>query len=66
MLEASYFDEINTFVDSALGTKVWPSSYALSQESSAAVAAAEKSFITGTWVPVDPLTEPERAPPIRR
>lgn len=66
VLEASYFDEINTFVDSALGTKVWPSSYALSQESSAAVAAAEKSFITGTWVPVDPLTEPERAPPIRR
>ena len=66
VLEASYFDEINTFVDSALGTKTWPHSYALSQESSATVAAAEKSFITGQWVAVEPNAEPEPAPPLRQ
>jgi predicted dehydrogenase len=66
VLEAGYFDEINTFVDTILGTKTWPHSYALSQQSSATVAAAEKSFISGQWVKVDPTAEPEQSPPRSR
>jgi len=66
VIEASYFDEINTFIDSARGTKTWPHSYALSQQSTATVAAAEKSFITGKWVAIEPNAEPEKAPPRRR
>ena len=66
VLEAGYFDEINTFVDTILGTKTWPHSYALSQQSSATVAAAEKSFISGQWVEVDPTAEPEQSPPRSR
>ena len=66
VIEASYFDEINTFIDSARGTKTWPHSYTLSQQSTATVAAGEKSFVTGTWVSVEPDAEPEQAPPRRR
>lgn len=65
VIEASYFEEINTFVDAALGSKTWPNSYALSQASSAMLAAAEKSSVTGRWLPVDPAAEPDTAPPQR-
>jgi predicted dehydrogenase len=63
VLEASYAEEITTFVDAVLGRKAWPQSYALSQQSAAALAAAEKSSATGRWVKVDPDAEPERSPP---
>jgi predicted dehydrogenase len=63
VLDAGYFEEINTFVDAVLGEKTWPQSYALCQESTATLAAAERSSVTGRWVKVDPNAEPDRSPP---
>lgn len=63
VIEPTYFEEINTFVDAALGRGTWPNSYARSQRSAATLAAAEKSSVTGRWVAVDPSAEPELAPP---
>lgn len=65
VLEASYADEINTFIEAVKGTKIWPQPYALSQQSSATLAAAEKSFVEGRWEIVDPRRDPEPAPPLR-
>lgn len=66
VLEASYAEEIGTFVDAALGRQTWPQSYALSQESTATLAAAERSSATGRWVKVDPRAEPDPSPPRAR
>ena len=66
VLEATYSEEINSFVDAALGKKAWVHSYALSQESVATLAAAEKSSVSGRWVKVDPEAEPEPSPPFHR
>lgn len=66
VLEASYADEIGTFVDTVLGKKTWPQTYAASQVSSATLAAAEKSSITGAWEKVDVAVDPDREPPRRR
>ena len=63
VLEAMYREEINAFVDAALGRGAWPDGYALMQQSSATLAAAEKSSVSGQWVRVDPELEPERSPP---
>jgi len=63
VLEAAYATEISTFVDAVLGRAKWPQSYALSQQSTATLAAAEKSFATGRWIKVDPRAEPGRSPP---
>lgn len=65
VLETSYSEEINEFVDSVLGEKTWSQSYSLNQESTATLAAAEKSSVTGRWVEVDPDAEPDRSPPSR-
>ena len=62
-IEASYGEEINTFVDAALGRKTWPNSYDLAQAACATLAAAEKSSVNGRWLPVDFNAEPEFAPP---
>ena len=65
VLEGSYRDEINRFVDAVLGAERWPQSYAQGQYSSATLAAAERSHVTGRWTRVDPTADPEAAPPIR-
>lgn len=64
VLEAAYSDEINTFIDALTGAKIWPQSYALSQQSSATLAAAEKSSVSGRWVTIDPDCEPALSPPL--
>ena len=66
VLDAGYFEEINTFIDAVLGEKTWLQSYALCQESTATLAAAEQSSTTGMWVKVDPKAEPHRSPPSHR
>jgi predicted dehydrogenase len=65
VLEAMYHQEINTFVDATQGRQPWLQSYALSQQSCATVAAAERSHLSGRWEPVDPAREPERPLPRR-
>ena len=63
VIEAMYREEISTFIDAIQGKKVWPQSYALSQQSSGTLAAAEQSFVTGQWVKVDPEAEPAASLP---
>ena len=63
VLEPMYHQEINTFVDAALSRQPWLQSYTLSQQSSATVAAAERSHLSGRWEPVDPAREPESTLP---
>jgi predicted dehydrogenase len=63
VLEAMYAEEINAFIDAVQGRNAWPQSYAGSQQSSATLAAAEESSVTGRRVDVDPMREPEPAPP---
>ncbi|MBI4626350.1 MAG: Gfo/Idh/MocA family oxidoreductase [Verrucomicrobia bacterium] len=65
VIEEMYLEEISTFIDAIQGKKTWPQSYALSQQSSATLASAEKSSVTGQWVKVDPNAEPAAAPPRR-
>lgn len=65
VIEAMYLEEISTFIDSIQGKAAWPHSYALSRQSSATLAAAERSFATGQWVEVNPIIEPASAPPRR-
>ena len=60
VLDAAYFEEINTFVDAVLGRTPWLESYSLSQESTATLAAAEKSWEARRWIEVDPDAEPKR------
>jgi predicted dehydrogenase len=66
VLDTSYSEEINGFVDAVRGEKTWSQTYALNQESTATLAAAEKSSVTGRWVEVDPDAEPDRSPPSPR
>ena len=66
VLEAMYLEEISTFIDAVQGRTIWPQSYAMSQQSSATLAAAEMSSVTGQWVPVDPNAEPAASPPRRK
>jgi predicted dehydrogenase len=63
VLEAMYAEEINTFIDAIHGQRPWPQTYASSQQSSATLAAAEESSVTGRWVTVDSRQDPELAPP---
>jgi len=63
VIEAVYAEEINTFVDAILGRKKWVNTYAHSQQSSATLAAAERSSVSGRWEKVDPDAESEYAPP---
>jgi predicted dehydrogenase len=65
VLETMYREEINTFIDAIQEKKTWPQSYTLSQQSSATLAAAEQSFISGRWVSIDPNAEPSASPPRR-
>jgi predicted dehydrogenase len=65
VLEAMYLEEISTFIDAINGKTTWPQSYALSQQSTATIAAAEQSFVTGQWVKVDPTAEPAPSLPRR-
>jgi predicted dehydrogenase len=65
VIEGVYLDEINRFVDAVLGKERWPQSYTHAQLSSATLAAAERSHVTGRWTPVDPAEDPEEAPPSR-
>ncbi|MBA3241382.1 MAG: hypothetical protein H0T60_09190 [Acidobacteria bacterium] len=63
VIEPMYAEEITAFIDAVLGRKTWPQGY--SQHSSATLAAAEKSSVTGQWIKVDPSIEPDPAPPLR-
>jgi len=65
VIEGVYLDEINRFVDTVLGKGSWPQGYSHAQLSSATLAAAERSHVTGRWTPVDPAEDPEEAPPVR-
>ena len=65
VLEAMYLEEISTFIDAINGQTAWPQSYTLSQQSTATIAAAEQSFVTGQWVKVDPTAEPATSLPRR-
>lgn len=58
VLEAAYADEIRTFIAACEGRQAWPQSYTASQRSSATLAAAEKSFATQRWEPVDVTVDP--------
>ncbi|MFI5335361.1 MAG: Gfo/Idh/MocA family protein [Opitutales bacterium] len=59
VLETMYREEIHAFVDAALGRRPWLQSYALTQQSCATLAAAERSHLTGRWEPVDQKREPK-------
>jgi len=63
VIEQIYHEEINLFVDAAMGRCSWPHSHALSRQCSAILAAAETSSVTRGWVTVDPEMEPASAPP---
>ena len=65
VLEKMYHEEINAYVDAALGRTTWIQPYALSQRSTAAMAAAEQSFLTDRWVRVDPNAEPAPVLPVK-
>ncbi len=65
VIEAMYLEEISAFIDAVQGRTAWPQNHALSQQSSATLAAAEQSFVTGQWIKVDPNAEPAPAPPRR-
>jgi predicted dehydrogenase len=66
VIERSYFEEINLFADAVISGKPGPQNYSSSQESTAILAAAEKSWATGKWVEVDPDAEPDVHPPPRQ
>lgn len=58
VLEASYAEEIATFVAVVQGKKTWANPYAIAQESCATLAAAERSAQSGRWETVRPQAEP--------
>jgi len=65
VLEAMYLEEISTFISAIQGKTTWPQSYALSQQATATIAAAEQSFVTGQWLTVEPNAEPALVLPRR-
>ncbi len=60
--EKVYFEEINTFIDAVQGHAQWPFDYRLSSIGAGALAAAEKSAISGRVEKVDPGILPARLP----
>jgi predicted dehydrogenase len=64
-IEESYLEEINSFVDAVVGNSRSLRTYRMNQESTATLAAAERSSVTGQWVDVDPDAEPNLVPPSR-
>jgi predicted dehydrogenase len=65
VLERSYFEEIHSFVDAVLSGEPAQQTYSLNQKSTATLAAAEKSSVSGQWIEVDADDEPEMDPPLR-
>jgi len=59
VLEASYFREINTFVDAIYRRARWPHSYQASAWATATLAAAESSASSGNRVRVDVAIQPK-------
>ena len=64
VLESSYFEEINEFVDAVLGKKAWSQSYSMNQAATATLAAAEKSSVTGRWLEKSILMPSPTAAPV--
>ena len=60
VLEPMYAEEIGAFVDAAMGRKPWLQPYSDSQQSTATLAAAERSGLSGKWERVDLALDPER------
>jgi predicted dehydrogenase len=58
VIEAAYFEEIDTFINAILGQAQWPHPYRASSVATATLAAAETSAITGRWEAVDPTVQP--------
>ena len=65
VLEKMYAEEIGAFIDAAMGRKPWLQPYSASQQSTATLAAAERSFLSGKWEPVDLARDPESDLPRR-
>ncbi len=62
ILEDVYRDELNTFIDAVHGRADWPHSYYHSSIATAALAAAERSALSGHREAVDPSLQPELLP----
>lgn len=62
VLEAAYREEIDAFIDAIEGRAAWPHPYSASSRATAALAAAERSAITGRWEPVDITRQPDPLP----
>lgn len=58
VLENTYFEEINTFVDAVNGRRAWPHSYRHSAIATATLASAEASAATSAKIAVDPSVQP--------
>lgn len=62
VLEDTYSQEINAFIDVIQGRREWPHSYYMSAVASGTLAAAEKSAVSGRVEKVDPGFQPARLP----
>jgi len=62
VLEATYDEEINTFIETIQGKVEWPHSYYHSSVATATLAASEKSSVTGRWETIDPTIQPAHVP----
>ena len=58
VIERTYFEEINTFIDTVKGEKEWPHTYRDSALATATLAAAETSAATSVLTVVDPERQP--------
>jgi len=59
VLETTYADEINTFIDTVKGTETWPHSYFHSAVATATLAALEASADSGSRMKVDVNHQPD-------
>jgi hypothetical protein len=58
VIEKTYFEEINRFVDVLNGVKEWPHSYRCSAVATATLGAMEKSASDRICVEIDPSAQP--------
>ena len=62
VIETTYDEEINTFIETVQRKTEWPHSYRNSSVATATLAAAEKSAVTGRWEKVAPAFQPVHVP----
>jgi len=60
VLESTYFNEINTFIDTVRGAETWPHSYYHSALATAALAALEESAKSGICTEVEVERQPDK------